>query len=1243
MPFRIVLVCAESNMAAAARTASSTDAGIELHTYLAHEVLVREEQLRAHLAQADVAIASMVNTDEEALRLSDLFEAARPPTVLAFNCQPELLRYVRCANLDGEALLERSALRELAAAFREIGAPLPQMGHVMLAAVPRLLHLLPSDGPLAAFRPFAQAAQYWQHATPANLSKLFAYLCALAADFDAKGQAVDVVPGLGLWHPEANGYFTDWERYQAWYARYLPDAEQRPYVGVVLFRQLVATGDTLPYSAVVAALEAKGLAVVAGFGGLDNTPLVEKLMGPANIQLLLNLTGFNLVGSMGRPAPDRAVELLSRLDVPYLVCGPLLFQTLSEWQQDRIGLAPTQTALQIVLPELEGGIEPRVIGGRESGDRLEPAPGQVERLAERVRRWIALRQKPVSDRRVAITLFSFPPDKGAVGTAAYLDVFASLHALLSDLQATGYDVAGLPPSAEALLNEVVGSDVDTPVRTDGRVHDTVETPEYRRLVPYHKRVQRNFGPPPGRLDTDGRSIRVRGRRFGNVFVGIQPSFGYEGDPMRLLFETEASPSHSFAAYYAWIGQVFKADVSVHFGTHGALEFMPGKQVGLAPECFPDLLTGNTPHVYYYSINNPSEASIAKRRSGAVLVSYLSPPLTAAGLYKELAELRQALEAHAAAGNERARRRAFEHVVTSARRCRFDVELAECQISPDTKAEELSRAGQEACARRLRLALTEIEERLIPIGLHVTGRPLPSEARAAFFQAEARAGRPEAKLPPLPELLHTLTGRDAKDCQRLSDRLAETAAANELPDVAATWQQVLGTAPSAVQVEALAGWWRHFEAYRRRLEPSGELPALRRAIEGRYIPPSPGGDPIRESAVLPSGRNIHALDPYRIPSAGAVSAARHTVETLVARLRQEQGDWPESIAMVLWGTDNIKTQGEGVAQVLRLLGVEAVSDSLGRMTRLRLIPLDELGRPRIDVVMTLSGIFRDLFPTVAELLDRAVRLAAEADEPPEWNFVRRKTLRLADELGLDQAAAAVRIFSNQAGMYGTGVNHAVEGSDWDQKSDLARLFTARKSYSYGQHGQSEANQELMEAALAGVAATVQNLDSAEIGPTDVDHYFEYLGGLTAAVEAANGKPAATYVIDPLQGDGSARPLDEVLRLDVRSRLLNPKWHDALLEHGYQGVSEIAARLDHVFGWSATTAAVDAWVYEAASDTYLLDDAMRARLSRLNPKATQRMLERVLEADQRGFWQPGAARRAALEAAYDEMLTHWEGLA
>ncbi len=661
--------------------------------------------------------------------------------------------------------------------------------------------------------------------------------------------------------------------------------------------------------------------------------------------------------------------------------------------------------------------------------------------------------------------------------------------------------------------------------------------------------------------------------------------------------------------------------------------MPGKQAGLSADCWPSRLIGATPHLYVYSGNNPSEGSIARRRGQATLISYLSPPMEQAGLYRGLQELKAALR---------------------------DVDPAQ----PD--AGFLTAIGRQAAAlhlpwpadpvpdpapalARLRTALLDVEERLIPVGLHTIGRPPAAGELADLLLAVAAHPRPEADLPALPALIARARGLAWPE-PALDGDAPEAAGAALAPEVRASVQaaargavgrllaggvdpavaELAGLGVTAEAGRPLLAWLAALAA---NLAADPEPAAIRAALDARYIRPSPGADVVRNPAVVPTGRNIHALDPYSVPTGIAWERGRQSGDALLARYRREHGAWPRAVALVLWGTDNLKTGGEGIAQALWLLGAEPRHDALGRVAGVRLLPPSALGRPRIDVVLTCSGIFRDLLPNQLRLLNSAVRLAAAADEPPDQNFVRAQA-QAAIAAGLTPDDAAARVFSNAPGAYGANVNFQIESSAWEDEAALAATFLARKSFAYGPDGTARPARALLERALGVVNLAFQNIDSVETGISDIDHYFEYLGGVSRAVETIRGTRPAALVLDVQGAGGRLRSLGEMVALESRTKLLNPRWQDGMLRFGYEGVREIGVRVANTLGWSATAAAVPGWVYDGLADSYVLDGARRAQMAALNPNAYQALVGRLLEAAGRGYWAPNPAVRAALQQVYGE---------
>ncbi|MGB0736094.1 MAG: cobaltochelatase subunit CobN, partial [Paracoccaceae bacterium] len=764
---------------------------------------------------------------------------------------------------------------------------------------------------------------------------------------------------------------------------------------------------------------------------------------------------------------------------------------------------------------------------------------------------VLLKKSERASRKVAIVLFGFPPNAGAAGTAAYLDVFQSLHNTMNAMALAGYNLE-VPDTVEELRQMVLGGN-STAFGQDANVHARVSADWIVKNTPWLSDVEDQWGSAPGKIQSDGSSVLVLGKQFGNVFVGVQPTFGYEGDPMRLLFEGGFAPTHAFSTFYQWLKRDFDADVILHFGMHGALEFMPGKQVGVNGADWPDRLIGDLPNVYLYACNNPSEASLAKRRSNAITITHLTPPVAAAGLYKGLLDLKDSLI--------RWREMAFDDPL----REELEVLIKEQADAVDFTEMDLD---------NLWMKLLETEDALVPEGLHVVGRSLSNEQRQSYVDA----------------VEHLATG-----------------AKEEL-----------------------------FE----KLGHNQEIDAILNALDGRFTPPVAGGDIVRSTDILPTGRNIHAFDPFRMPTAFACRQGADQAQMLL----DKHTCLPKTVALVLWGSDNIKSDGAQIAQALALMGAKPRFDSFGRLSGADLIPITELGRPRIDVIMTLSGIFRDLLPLQTRMLAEAAFKAATAEEDPAQNFVRANVLAHMEKTGEDIETAALRIFSNAEGAYGSNVNQLVDSSVFDSEDELADAYEARKSFAYGRNGKPVQNQKLLKDMLSKVELAYQNLESVELGITTVDHYFDTLGGITRAVNRARDEgEVAVYISDHTKGTGKVRTLADQVALETRSRSLNPKFYEALLEHGAEGVRQLEAHVTNTMGWSATTGQVDPWVYQRISETFVLDDEMRERLAALNPTASSRMANRLLEATDRQYWTPDPETIAALQNAADALEDRMEGIA
>ncbi|MDE2355777.1 MAG: magnesium chelatase subunit H [Alphaproteobacteria bacterium] len=1178
----------------------------------------------ADIAAADILVVSMMFMEDQVRAILPALEARRAScdALVALMSASEVIRLTRLGGLrmDGADKGPLALLKRLRGG-RQKSSGAGQMA--MLRRLPKLLRFIP--GAAQDLRAYFLTLQYWLSGSQDNLEAMVRFLVNRYADGPRKALRGVVAaappkdyPELGLYHPRLPGRI-------ATEARDLPRPPRKPAgtVGLLLLRSYVLADDAGHYDGVIAALEARGLKVIPAFaGGLDGRPAIDRYFmenGEARVDAVVSLSGFSLVGGPAYNDARAAEEALARLDVPYIAAQPLEFQTLEAWGASAAGLSPVEATIMVAIPELDGAIAPTVFGGRSNGSgaacqgcgrgcrgeagpqasRMRPCPERAEALAARVARLVELRRTPRSERRIAISLFNFPPQAGATGTAAYLSVFASLFNLLGAMRAAGYKVDA-PASVEELRARLLGGNSER-YGTDAHVWRRVPAEEHIRREPHLKEIEAQWGPAPGRQLSDSSSLFIQGMAFGNVFVGIQPGFGYEGDPMRLLFERGFAPTHAFSAFYRYLREDFAAHAVLHFGMHGALEFMPGKQVGLTGACWPERLIGDAPNIYLYAANNPSEGALAKRRSAAVLVSHLTPPIGEAGLYRGLVELKASLRRLRAAAPDAAHERAGLVALIADQARALDL-----AIEPDPAV------GGEAFIDPLFRRVDELERTLIPTGLHVVGEPPSAPERADLLDAMAQA---RGCTPPRASLEALIAG--------------------------ATPEAALAAGGVKRSPETLALMADLAQADRL-LRTDSEIPALLHALDGGFIRPAPGGDLARTPAVLPTGRNLNGFDPFLLPSPFALREGARHAELLLARHRAETGRTPESVALVLWGSDNLKSEGAPIAQALHLMGARPRLDSYGRICGAELIPLETLGRPRVDVVMTLSGIFRDLLTLQTRMLAEAAWLAAQADEPPHLNFIRKRALAHQAEHNCDLQTAALRVFSNAEGAYGANVNQLIDSGVWQNEDELADAYQARKCFAYGVSGAPVKQSAMLGAILKGVDFAYQNVESVELGVTSIDHYVDTLGGISRAVRRARGEAPPVYIGDQTTGEAKVRTLAEQVALETRTRMLNPRWYEGLLRHGAEGVRQIESQVTNTMGWSATTGEVAPWIYQRITETFVLDAAMRRRLAELNPTAASRLSKRLVEAAERRLWTPDEATLNALHDANDELEDRLEGV-
>ena len=1239
-PIKVVVVTMDTHLASSIHRASQTlrrefpGLSLSLHAaseYAGNDALIA--RCKADIASADIVVAGMLFLEDHFLPILDDLRARRMhcDAMICMASATEVVQLTRLGQFDmGKPASGPMALLKKLRGNKEKAATGGAAQMKMLRRLPQMLRFIP--GTAQDVRSYFLTLQYWLGGSDDNVLNLVRHVIDRGADGERKSLRGSVkvappvdYPEVGVYHPRMAGRYSE-------DAHALPmpaSGEVKGTVGILLLRSYLLSGNAAHYDGVIAALEARGLRVVPAFAsGLDSRPAIDAFFmknGQVTVDAVVSLSGFSLVGGPAYNDAKAAEEVLAKLDVPYVAAHPVEFQTLDQWGASDRGLLPVESTIMVAIPELDGSTGPIVFGGRpgaagvtctgchhactfgesHNAQDMHSCPERAIMLAARVSKLVALKRSQRQDRKVAIVLFNFPPNAGNIGSAAYLSVFESLWHTLSAMRVQGYQVE-LPASVDDLRDALLHGNASQH-GADANVHALISADEHVKRERWLKEIEAQWGPAPGRQLSNGSAIFVLGKQFGNVLISVQPSFGYEGDPMRLLFEKGLAPTHAFSAFYRYLREDFKAHAVLHFGTHGALEFMPGKQSGMSGTCWPDRLIDDLPNVYLYASNNPSEGAIAKRRSGATLISYLTPPIAQAGLYKGLNDLKSSLQRWRGLERGNSERAALAVVIQA--------QAAELDLVP---AEPVwgTAMGEALDQQMVRLAkeMLELEYTLIPHGLHVTGRA-PSPAQRVdmlLAMAEASHGVNLERMA-VEALVQGQTPERALSAAGLPSNHASLSVLREL-----------------VEPQAL-------------LAVDTEVPALLRALDACYIRPAPGGDILRTPAVLPTGRNIHGFDPFRIPSAMAVRDGKAQAELLIERHCADGNPLPESIAMVLWGSDNLKNEGAPIAQALALMGALPRFDSYGRIAGASLIPLVELGRPRIDVVITLSGIFRDLMPLQIKLLAEAAFLAASADEPLEMNWIRKHSLAYQLEHGCTLEIATLRVYGNAEGAYGSNVNNLVESSRWTDEGELAETYKRRKGFAYGRTGRAVQQTALLQTALADVQLTYQNLDSVELGVTTVDNYFDTLGGITQAVKVAKGgKTPPVYIGDQTKGNAAVRSLQEQVSIETRTRMLNPKWYEGMLEHGYEGVRQIEVHVTNTMGWSATTGQVQPWVYKQLSETFMLDPEMRERLAKLNPTASARVAHRLLEASERNYWQPDQETLQALRQASEELEDRLEGV-
>jgi cobaltochelatase CobN len=1034
-----------------------------------------------------------------------------------------------------------------------------------------------------------------------------------------------------------------------------PASDGRPVVPILFYRALAASSDLEPVEALRAALDARGLQplpiYLTSLKDERSIAFLRAALGAHPPQAVINATAF------ATALDTNDAGALATFDCPILQVA-FAGSSRAAWEASPRGLLPRDLAMHVALPEVDGRIFTHAVGFKEQAAPsasgfaptvLRAVPDRIAATADLAAAWVKLRQTPRSERRIATILANYPNRDGRLANGVGLDTPESLMLVLDELRRQGYVVDGAPTSSTEmmqLLQRGPTNDLsDRAIRGGGTTWPLAAYEDEFTTFPPAIRdaVHARWGRPDDDPHVAAGRFHFGLHQFGNVIVGIQPARGYNVDPKAAAHDPDLVPPHNYLAFYLWLRKAFAADAIVHLGKHGNLEWLPGKSVGLSADCFPGTILGAIPNLYPFIVNDPGEGIQARRRTAAVIVDHLTPPLARAELHDDLARLETLVDEYAVAADLDPKRATIiaDDILSLARSVQIDADL---NISRDTATID--------ALRRLDSYLCDLKELQIRDGLHVFGKqPLPDKA-IDLLVAIARLPRSDRR--PEDASLHRALAADLGLGE--FDPLARDLAAPYVgprPDALATlndniWRTYGDTVeriellaaklvsgatacdPPWTQTAVVLGW------IDTRLRPAidacanAELASLMRGLDGRFVAPGPSGAPSRgRPEVLPTGRNFFAVDIRAVPTPSAWRTAKVAAERLVEQYYQESGEWPRAIALSAWGTANMRTGGDDVGQVLALIGAEPVwEESSGRVTGFTITSLSKLRRPRIDVTLRVSGLFRDAFPNQMDLIDSAVRAIAELDEPDDANPIAANARLRANELteqGVDQQQswrqATSRVFGSKPGAYGAGLQVLIDEGGWDNRADIADVYLSWSSYAYGsgQDGASAAADFVKRLGAVDLVAHTQ--DNREHDILDSDDYYQFMGGLASTVETLSGRAPRVLHLDTSRPEAPvARPLaDEISRV-VRGRAANPKWLAGVMRHGYKGAFEIAATVDYLFGFSASTDAVGNHHFDQLFKAYIENDAVRSFMADSNPAALRETAARFEEAIRRGLWTP-----------------------
>ena len=1020
---------------------------------------------------------------------------------------------------------------------------------------------------------------------------------------------------------------------------------------VVFYRALLQSGGTEPVDCLIEELQRNGINALPVYVTSLKDPLsaatLNRLFAASKPDLVINLTSF-AVSSPGYASGSWQPTVLDR-NGGVVLQAILASNDEDAWESSDSGLPARDIAMHLALPEVDGRVASRAIAFKSQSNwdaatqcpvtSHRPRRDRVKFTADLASNWLRLRSQLPSERRVAVLLANYPNKDGRIANGVGLDTPASAAETIKAMAAAGYDTGDAPDSSEAIMRELLAGPTNRTAKQGiqtGYCHLNLSDylSQYGKLpVSVRERVESRWGAPKQDPFLRDQKFVVPAHIHGNLVIAIQPSRGYDIDPETSYHSPDLPPPHSYLAFYFWLRSEFRADAVIHLGKHGNLEWLPGKSVALSEDCFPEAALGPMPNIYPFIVNDPGEGTQAKRRSQAVIIDHLTPPLTRAETYGPLRELELMIDEYYEAAGMDPRR--IEHL-----RSNILETMQSAQIDGDAGIESADDADSRL--RKLDAYLCEIKESQIRDGLHILGISPDGQRERDLLVSLARISRGDGRcgnasiLRALASDFRLGESFDPLDCDMAGEWRGNRP--DELQSVCDDNWRSAGDTVERLEAFACAliegntdppgpSSAAVIDQMRRELMPAvrscgaGELESLLTALDGRFVLPGPSGAPSRgRPDVLPTGRNFYSVDSRSIPTPTAWSLGWKSASLLIDRHLQDHGDWPRTVTLTAWGTSNMRTGGDDIAQVLALMGVRPVWDAASnRVTGVEAIPQTVLGRPRIDVTLRVSGFFRDAFPHQMDLVAGAAKLVMELDEPPELNPAAENFRR--DRKLVGDQRAGFRVFGSKPGAYGAGLQAMIDEQVWNDRRELGETYVEWGGYAYGGGQKGEAAHKDFRSRLSDTEIVVQNQDNREHDLLDSDDYYQFEGGAAAAVEHLRGERPVIYHNDHSRPERPViRTLDEEIGRVVRSRVVNPKWIDGVKRHGYKGAFEMAATVDYMFAFAATTGAVKSHHFELVYTAYLNDDSIREFIAENNPPALAEIADRLNEAIQRGLWKP-----------------------